>query len=128
MILLRLAKSALITAMLIYASIALAALVSIPVGYFVIAPGWHFIHSLPPELMQLFLQIGWMTGFALVAAHIIQDYLQPTAGRSYMRAHPDRLRLADQAPWLQVLEVSEGEAAAPALSPPRKSLPSPEHD
>lgn len=115
------------TIIIAYATLMMAALVSIPVGH-VIAPVWRFIHSLPVDITKYALEIAWTVGACLVLTWILEDHWPEAADQSDRQAQPSQSLLQDQAPWLQTVEVGADAASPPALSPPPKSLPAPAHD
>ncbi len=123
----RIVLSVISTIFTIYAYMVVGAMVSLALAY-PFAPIWYFIHSLPVDLIKYGLEIAWSLGFTIVATWIIEDYWPRSAARSDNPTRPSRLRLRDLVPWLRTVPIDEDEAEAPALSPPRKSLPAPERD
>ncbi len=120
--------TALKTIILVYAGMVIAALVSIPIGYFLIAPVWHLLHALPLDITKYALEAAWSLALCIVVMWIIEDYWPQAADQLRAPAQPLPLRLEDQAPWLQSVPVAEDAASRPALSPPWKSLPAPARD
>lgn len=103
---------------------------SIPLGY---AMGSVFAvaEATPQHIAATILQFAWIFALVVVIGYFIddwQDRRRPTADRQDSRSRPAPLQLRDLAPWLQSVPIAEDEAAAPALSPPPKSLPAPARD
>jgi hypothetical protein len=109
-----------------YSAMVIGTLALIPVAY-CFAPLWEFAQTIPAEYRDSVLQTLWLSMVAIVAGWLIDDWLPLAAAPEERQGRPSLLRLQDLAPWLQATSVSECEAASPALSPPLKSLPAPEH-
>lgn len=110
-----------------YGYLVIGALIMMPIAY-VLAPVWHFVDSLPHAFVETIAMLIYIP-MALIGVGIIVDFLRPEAADlSHSPTRPEPLRLQDHAPWLQTISISEDEDEAPALSPPRKSLPAPARD
>ena len=112
--------------LLLYGSLMLAALLSIPFGV-ALVPILGFANAMPPAARENILQFVWLCMVAIVVPGIIIGWLERlgAADQSHTPKPPSPRQLQDQAPWLQAVSVAEDAAAPPALTPPRKNPPSP---
>ena len=102
----------------------LSAIVVIPIGY-ALGPVFYIAETTPRTIIEGLALLIYIP-MAIAGLFIIFDHWLPGApDRSSAPKAPSLLQLQDQAPWLRTLSKSEGDAATPALSPPRKSLPVP---
>lgn len=110
-----------------FAFVIIGVLIMIPVGY-AIAPFFHFAKNMPTASRETILMAVYLP-MALIGVFIIIDFLLPQVpDQEPGQAPASPLLLQDHAPWLQSSSIAEDEAEAPALSPPRKSLPAPGRD